>query len=248
MIACGRTATAHAIPIGGAMRSEGLRDYFYISVRKTERMASTLPASTLKRLTQLNFNAGPVGAGVALSESQRDGVVAAVAEVESAIRKQHRVRQVLDDDLRVGHWVDAAGMSMAYGIPVGFGSDAEHAAVFAGANGNSYVLLSGSAEYLLDRGVATTDVGQGMSFPAAIGNLLGAAGEERDGVAEEIRRSPWIDVGYPIHNLVAELSYGGLHPLTFLARVTHLSLSERDEPPERYVVGTPLFVALDTPE
>jgi hypothetical protein len=230
------------------MRTEGLRDYLYISARKTARMASDLPASTLKRLTALNFNVGPVGAGVALSEPQRQGVVAAVAEVEDAIRKRHRVRQVFEQDVRVGHWVDASEMSMAYGIPVGFGSDAEHAAVFAGSDGNSYVLLSGSAEYLLDRNVPPTDVSQGMSFPAAIGNLLVAAREESAGTSRDVQRSPWIDVGYPIQNLITALSYAGLYPLSFLARVTRVSLTEDTDPPERYVVGTPLFVALDVPE
>lgn len=230
------------------MTGGGLRDYLYISVRKTERMASTLPDPTLKRLTALNFQVGPVAAGVALAEPQRAGVVAAVGEVERAIRKEHRVRSVFDEDVRVGHWVDASEMSMAYGVPVGFGSEVEHAAVFIAASDSSYVLLSGSAEYLLDRAVSPTDVGQGMSYPEAIAKLLDAAGEERESRSGHIQRSPWLDVGYPLHNLLEALSDGGLQPLAFMARVTHVSLSERDNPRERYVVGTPLFVALAVPE
>jgi hypothetical protein len=120
--------------------------------------------------------------------------------------------------------------------------------VFIAASDSSYVLLSGSAEYLLDRAVSPTDVGQGMSYPEAIAKLLDAAGEERESRSGHIQRSPWLDVGYPLHNLLEALSDGGLQPLAFMARVTHVSLSERDNPRERYVVGTPLFVALAVPE
>src|SRR5689334_720069 len=110
------------------MPADSLRDYLYISGRKFERMAPRLPESTLKRLTELNFKAGPIGAGVALSEPRAQGVVGAIAELENAIRKEQRVRHVFDEDVRVGHWVDGSG-EMAYGIPVGFGSDADNAAV-----------------------------------------------------------------------------------------------------------------------
>jgi hypothetical protein len=232
------------------MGTEGLRDYLYISVRKTERMASTLPSRILRRLKGVNFEAAGFGAGLELSDAQRQGVVAMVGKVEDAIRKQHQVRPAFNEDVRVGHWVSASGMAMAYGIPEGYGRAAGQAAVFAGSDGNSHLVLSGSAKYLLDRDVAPTDVGGSMSDPSAIGRLLRAAGRERDGVDEDVTRSPWLDIGYPIHNLTHMLSLNGLYPLTFLARVTHVSLNDETAMPEqeRYIVGTPLYVALDVPE
>jgi uncharacterized protein DUF7019 len=230
------------------MPSQPLRDYLYISTRKTERMAPTLRRSWWKRLTGLKAKVGPIDLAVDLSESGGQGVVAAAVKVEEAIRKDYRARSVFAEDVRVGHWVEAVALPMAYGIPVGFGRLAGSAAVFAAGAGNMYVVLSGTAEYLLDRHVEPIDVSQGMSAPQAIGKLLAAAGRERKARGQRIKASPWIEIGYPIHNLLGELSQAGLHPLTFLARVTHVSLSEQGDPKERYIVGTPLYVALDVPD
>jgi hypothetical protein len=233
------------------MPARAVRDYVYISGRKVERMAPTLRRRPWwTRLKGFNLTAGPVGAGVNLAERPQDGVVEGVAGIEEAIRSEHRVRPVTSTDVRVGHWIDASALPMAYGIPVGFGRLAGSAAVFAGVTGSTYVVLSGSAEHLLDRHVEPTDMSGSMSAPQTIDALLAAARREPEHTGTRVARSRWIDVGYPVHNLLEELSRAGLHPLTFLARVTHVSLSAQKQvhDEERYIVGTPLYVSLEVPD
>lgn len=175
-----------------------------------------------------------------------------VGAVEEALEKAYRIRLPFDPDLKVGHWFRATGVQMAYGIPVGYGETGDYAAVFTARHGESFVLLSGSAEYFLDRSANQSDVGSSMSAPQAISALLAAASDETGIPEEDVGVSKWISVGYPISNLHSGLSEFGLHPLTFLARATHISYSDQPSTdphmPGKYVVGTPLYVALAAPD
>ena len=62
-----------------------MRDFLYVSERKVDRMAPTLPPRVARRLKELSFNAGPIGAGMVLADRRADTAVAAVIEVEQAI-------------------------------------------------------------------------------------------------------------------------------------------------------------------
>ena len=69
-----------------------MRDFLYVSERKVDRLAATLPPRVAQRLKELRFNAGPVGAGVVLADRRAETAVAAVIEVERAIYDEFRVR------------------------------------------------------------------------------------------------------------------------------------------------------------
>jgi len=52
-----------------------MRDFLYVSERKVDRIAQTLPPHVTRRLKELNFKAGPVGAGLVLADSRADTTV-----------------------------------------------------------------------------------------------------------------------------------------------------------------------------
>src|SRR5215470_5034964 len=93
-----------------------MRDFLYVSERKVARMAPTLPPRIAERLRELRFNAGPIGAGVVLSDRRAETAVAAVMEVEKAIYSEFQVRDVADPGLRSGDWISADATEMAYGV------------------------------------------------------------------------------------------------------------------------------------
>jgi hypothetical protein len=230
----------------GMARQSELREYLYVSVQKVERLAAVLPQSVLQRLREVNLNAGPVGGGFVLADGAQHGVASVVGDVEAAVEKQYKVRSIDDPDLKVNHWVKADGLAMAYGIPTLSGPVGKSAAVFIGDAGASSVLLVGSAEYMLDRRVTKTDFGGGMSNPQAIDRLLLAAAD--DGQLQELRgkNAAYSRVEYPMHHLYDGLSRVGTFPLTFLARLTHVS--SNDDGAGRNLIGTPLFIALAVPD
>ncbi len=87
-------------------------------------------ARVARRLKELRFNAGPVGAGMALADRPADTAVAAVIEVEQAIYKEYLVRDVAGPELAAGDWIPADAMEMAYGVQVMNPESGVGAAVF----------------------------------------------------------------------------------------------------------------------
>lgn len=219
-----------------------MRDFLYVSGRKVDRMAPTLPPRVAQRLKELRFNAGPVGAGVVLADRQAATAVAAVIEVEQALYDEFRVRDVTDPELVAGDWCSADVMEMAYGVQVTNPKPGTGAAVFVAEMPNLRLLLSGSAEYLLDRSVPRADAGGGMSDPQAIIRMLQSVAEDSDPrdsshASDGFARS----AAYATANLWREFAHFGLQPLKFLARTISVTESEWD-PGSTLVLGTPLFV------
>lgn len=146
------------------------RDYLYVSTLGVERLTASLPESGRDRLTALEVPASESGAGVSLAGATHATVMDVVAEVESTLRDEHRVRRVGDADLAVGEWFESPGLQMAYGVQAARRSADSDAAVFVGridehwAEADSTVLLSGPARYLQDwRPAQAEDVSGGMS-------------------------------------------------------------------------------------
>jgi hypothetical protein len=171
--------------------------------------------------------------------------------------------------LRMGYGVQAARRSTDGDAAVFVGQIDEHA-----AGSESSLLLSGSAEYLQDRRpTRVEDVGGGMSYPSALFGLLASVSDREvadppvgtdRGFAAEDRRAPshrramtrgdepweeqWLAVGYPIAQAQSFFGQRGLFPLSFLARVVKIVHFESHGLSGRWVVGTPLWVALQVPE
>lgn len=223
-----------------------MRDFLYVSERKVHRMAPTLPPRVARRLKELRFNAGPVGAGMALTDRPADTAVAAVIEVEQAIYKEYLVRDVADPELAAGDWISADAMETAYGVQVMNPESGVGAAVFIAELPGLRLLLSGSAEYLLDRTVPQADAGEAMSDPQAIMTLLDSVTEDsrpRDGAPESATFAG--DAAYAAANLYGRFAFFGLHPLNFLARTISVTTSERERGAV-LVLGTPLLVEFAT--
>src|SRR3954451_23521493 len=147
------------------------RDYLYVSTCVAERLAaaSDEPAS--------------------LADASREALVAALDEVESALREAHQIRQLSDAGLAVGDWFESPRVRMAYGVQSARRSADSDAAVFVGridehvAGDESSLLLSGSADHLQGwRPTQAEDVSGGMSYPSALFSLL-ASLSARDGPA-----------------------------------------------------------------
>ncbi len=224
------------------------RDYLYVSVRKIERLSAALPQRTLKRLQELHVSAGPVSAGFSLADASKQDLISVVSDVEAAIRRDHDVRAIDDPDLRVGHFMSADTLDMAYGVQRTHGDQGPGAAVFGMSRADGFTLfLSGSAEYLLDRRVPDVDAGQSMSAPDTIGSLLASVSEDvtphgNDG-------DYWRD-SYAASSILNELTSRGVYPMSFLARVLRIRPTDgiAGQPPSRLVIGTPLWVAMAVPD
>lgn len=225
-----------------------MRDFVYVSGRKVERLAATLPPKIAKQLRGFSVNAGPVGASLTLADWPAEAVLTAVKEIESAIHKQHHVRYFTSPELRSGHWFMADCVDMAYGIQESRFGPGGAAAVFLIEQGGVQLLLSGSAEYLRDRHVPKDDVGGSMSEPQAITRLLDALHEDAVPAGTGLAAPrPWPDGDdYPMANMLHVFSRHGLHPMSFLARA--IRVSRADDGPGRIVLGTPLYVAHAVPD
>ena len=142
------------------------------------------------------------------------------------------------------------------------------------AGAESSLFLSGSAEDLHDgRPTRVEDVSGDMSYPSALFSLLatvsdcdvadvsaGSDGEfsardrrgptHRQAVTpvEQAREEQWLAVGYPIAQARSSFGKHGLHPLSFLAQVVKIVNVESQGLSGRWVVGSPLWVALHVPE
>ncbi|MGA8248921.1 MAG: hypothetical protein WB797_18590 [Nocardioides sp.] len=155
------------------MTSRTLRgEYLYVSTREIERLVTSLrkPSSTAPEDEPWH---------VSLAGAPRETVLGVVAEVESALREQSRVRQVADIGVAVGDWFESPGLPMACGVQSARRSEDSDAAVFVGkidehaARAESSLLLSGSADHLLDRrSIRVEDVSGDMSYPSALFALL----------------------------------------------------------------------------
>lgn len=223
-----------------------MRDFLYVSERKVGRIAPTLPPRVARRLKELNFSAGPIGAGMVLADRRADTAVAAVMEVEQAIYKEYLVRDVTDPELAAGDWISAGAMEMAYGVQVMNPASGTGAAVFVAELPGLRLLLSGSAEYLLDRSVPRADAGEATSDPQAIMRMLDIVAEDsspQDAAAASATFARTAD--YAAGRLYRRFAFFGLHPLNFLARTISISTSGRD-PGATLVLGTPLFAAFAT--
>jgi hypothetical protein len=219
-----------------------MRDFLYVSERKVDRMAPTLPPRVAQRLKELRFNAGPVGAGVVLADHRAETAVAAVIEVEQAIYDEFRVRDVTDPELAAGDWFSADAMEMAYGVQTMNPELGTGTAVFVADVPNLRLLLSGSAQYLLDRSVPQSDPGWGMSSPQGITRMLWTVIEDLDPPDSSYLSNSLIDSAAQAHpSLWSEFATFGLQPLKFLARTIGVTRSawDRGSP---LVLGTPLFV------
>jgi hypothetical protein len=218
-----------------------MRDFLYVSERKVDRMVPTLAPRIAQRLKELRFNAGPVGAGVVFADRQAETVVAAVIEVEQAIYSQFGVHDVSDPELAPGDWISADAMEMAYGVQVENPQSGTGAAVFIAEIAGLRLLLSGSAEYLLDRSVPQADAGESMSNPQAIVEMLRSVTEDSSPDAKANTSAEFASTAaYAVANLYQEFSVLGLQPLNFLART--ISITKSNRYPGPLVLGTPLFV------
>jgi hypothetical protein len=238
------------------------RDYLYVSTYEVERLAATSDEST------------------SLADAPREALVAALDEVESAVRDAHPVRQLFDAGLAVGDWFESPQARMAYGVQSARRSADSDAAVFVGridehvAGDESSLLLSGSADHLQGwRPTTAEDVSGGMSYPSALFSLLASlsardapdpsAGSDAEftggdrrvpshrqtGTREEqAREEQWLAVGYPIEQVLSSFGQRGFFPLSFLARVVKIVHFESHGLPGRWIVGSPLWVALQVPE
>jgi hypothetical protein len=235
-------------------RHPSIRDYVYVSSRKMAALVAEFPEPVLRRLTSLNIQAGPVGGGFSLAEAPPKSLIAAVPEVEGALRDSYHVRSFDDPELRNGHWFSADGLDMAYGVQRVPGSGA--AAVFVASGEDLRVLLCGSAEFLLDRSVRSEeDVGDGMSSPEAAYDLLETLGEDAEPKKENDDPDPgedsgqlWMHFEYPIGVLLTLFGRHGSQPMSFLARAIQVVKDVDSNPEKRYVVSTPLWVARTPPD
>lgn len=201
-----------------------------------------------RRLKELSFNAGPIGAGMVLADRRADTAVAAVMEVEQAIYMEYVVRDVTDPELSAGDWISADAMEMAYGVQVMNPASGAGAAVFVAELPGLRLLLSGSAEYLLDRSVPRADAGETMSDPQAIVRMLDSVSEDSGPQHAATTSTTFArTAAYAAANLYDRFAFFGLHPLNFLARTIGISSSEWD-PEARLVLGTALLVAFGTKE
>jgi hypothetical protein len=219
-----------------------MRDFLYVSERKVDRIAATLPPRVTRRLKELKFNAGPIGAGVVLADQRAETAVAAVIEVEKAIHSEFGIRNAVALDLAAGDWFETEAMKMSYGVQVANRDSGPGGAVFIAEAPNRIIFLSGSAQYLLDRSIPQADAGSGMSTPQAIAELLQSVAEDssHEDSSRSLANFSWV-IEYAVNNLHFEFGRFGQQPLKFLARAISVTESERD-PSFTYVLGTPLFV------
>jgi hypothetical protein len=165
-----------------------------------------------------------------------------VIEVERAIYDEFRVRDIADPELVAGDWFSADIMEMAYGVQNMNTYSRTGAAVFIAETPNLRLLLSGSAEYLLDRSVPRANAGEAMSDPQAIMRMLQSVTEDSGPLDSSHASASFASSSaYAVANLYSLFVRFGLQPLRFLARTISITESDRD-PGSTLVLETPLFV------
>lgn len=221
-------------------RRPAMRDFIYLSRTRVERIAATLPPKVVARLRDVSFGLGVVSAGVTIdrdSASERVGnsaLVAAISEVERAIRKDYEVLPYDDPGVTRGVWIEGIGVEMAYGVPDG-SAKVRNAAVFTSSSQERAVMLGGSAAGLLDRSPDLPDPTHLMSNPQAIRELL----RMLDGPLPDDSGSLY---SYAISNLHASMaSAGGLSRVSFLALAVDTPQGRHGE---NVIIALPLYVEL----
>lgn len=237
-------ADLYAVYVVTMAQRPRVRDYLYVSRTRVERLAASLPPKAFARLKEANLKIGPVGGGVSLAPPEKRLLVEAIADVEPAIRKDHRIRDINERPLEPGMWVESSFLKMAYGTPAGYATTLE-AALFTSVDLNTRVLLAGSSSGLLDRTFPTPEDPAGsMSDPQSILRLLRSVRPN----APDTPVTPveeWQLHGYPIASLHRTLEWNsGLHPVTFLAVVIQTSVGDS----WTNIIAQPLYVALAPPD
>jgi hypothetical protein len=228
-----------------------VRDYLYVSTQELERLTADLA------------QAGGVPAEVesVLRDQHR---VRQVADPDLAVGQWFESPSV-----EMAYGVQTARRSGDSDAAVFVGQIDEHS-----AGAESSLLLSGPAEYLQDkRSTTVKDVSRDMSYPSAMFALLASLSERKvadppvgsgGGFSAEDRRAPthrqatthgeqaqeeqWLAVGYPISQALSSFGQHGLFPLSFLARAVKIVNFESQGISGRWIVGTPLWVALQVGE
>lgn len=248
------------------------RDYLYVSARKVVRMSQTLRPPLWKRVRNLQFNLGPVGAGLKLdTDSRAEDVVALVPDVERAIGDRFGIKYFTDPDLRVGHWFLIESVPMIYGVP-GVRGDS---VLFMGDLEKRFI-LGGSAEYLLDRpkpvqrsdrwGYSASHLGglRSVLESMAMNELSGedkppfSLSRFRQTLENEASGRVDGDFFQARWRLEEEAAHGdyfdtmreefgvGQEPLTALVKC--LDIDQHTYGSDITIIGTPLYVAFDVPD
>jgi hypothetical protein len=247
---------------GGPMpRFDDFQDYLYVSSLKAFRMRQTLRPEAWKRIKALGVNLGPAGAKIDIDNAGSAGVIALLPELRRALDEKNAIKDLNDPDLKVGHWFLAEAVDMTYGVP----EEEQGAVLFAGQQGQTNLILSGSAEHLLDRRVfQQAPVMPGSTLHGLSRVLQYLHGDLEDDAppayTDQILRRLRTAEGFNwlMHSLVGSKNawtsdiIPGVEPLTALARVLAMGDQERDDTSTdghyRVVLGTPLYVAFHVPE
>ena len=251
------------------------RDYLYVSTQEVERVVATLP-EPLSFAPDVHA-AGGGGSLVDAPSATVMGVVAEVEGVLRDQHRVRQVTDAglaaghffESPGVPMAYGVQAARRSVDSDAAVFVGQIEEHS-----AQAESSLLLSGSAEYLQDkRSTRVEDVSGDMSYPSALFALLASLSDREVadpyvgsdvGFSADDRRAPahrkattrgklareeqWLAVGYPIAQAQSFFGRRGLFRLSFLARAVRIENFESDGRSGRWIVGTPLWVALQGPE
>jgi hypothetical protein len=241
------------------------RDYLYVSTYEVERLAATSagPTSLADAPRETLATAlDEVESAVRLAQP-----VKRLSDADLAVGdwfESHRVR--------MAYGVQAARRSADADAAVFVGRIDERV-----AGDESSLLLGGSADHLRAwRPTEADDVSGDMSYPSALFALLGSlaarnasdpsARSERSEAGfsggdrripshrqagtrgEQAREEQWLAVGYPIEQVLSAFGQRGYFPLSFLAHVVKIVNFESHGLPGRWIVGAPLWVALQVPE
>src|SRR3954452_8340284 len=237
------------------------RDYLYVSTSEIERLAaaSTEPTSLVDAAP-----ATVVGALAEVESAVRDALpVRQLGDGGLAVGDWFESPR-----MQLAYGVQAARRSEDSDAAVFVGRIDDHV-----SGSESSLLLSGPARHLQAwRPTTVEDVSGGMSYPSALFALLASLTAReapdlsagRDGgfsggdrrvpshrqatPGEQAREEQWLALGYPIAQVLSSFGQRGFFPLGFLARVVKIVNFESHGAPGRWIVGTPLWVALQVPE
>jgi Family of unknown function (DUF7019) len=263
-------------------RFDDFQDYLYVSTRKALRMAPTRRPAWWRRIKVFGLSFGPAGATIEIDNAEPTDAIALLPELRRALdQRDGGIKDLNDPDLKVGQWFLADAVEMAYGIPgPAVLSEAPGSAIrpgyapeqgpvlFAGRQGQTNLILGGSAEHLLDRRVSQQAPVLPGSTLYGLGQVLGYLHEDLEEDAHPAFTGQILDrlrstegFNWLMHALVGDrdnawssdpIPIPGIEPLTALARVLAMEDQERDDRPTdgyyRVVLGTPLYVAFHVPE
>jgi hypothetical protein len=256
------------------MAKQAPRDYLYVSTQEVERFTADFAQGGPEAFNHGEGAGVGMRQGVSLAVMGAVAEVESVLRDRHRVRQVADADLEVGDwfespSLQMAYGVQAARRSVDSDAAVFVGQIDEH---LAGAE--SSLLLSGSAEYLQDkRPTRVEDASGDMSYPSAIFGLLASLSDRKvadrsvgSGVelpaddrrapthrqavprGEPAREEQWLAVGYPIAQAQSFFGQRGLFPLSFLARAVKVVNFESHGLSGRWIVGTPLWVALQVPE